>query len=69
MVYPWNRSTSLNNDVNRPQGKGTRTSELERKVISNLMFSKYSNYFEEDKIKQFDNFSLKYFNSEEVSLL
>lgn len=44
MVYPWQRSTSLNNDVNRPSGSGTRSSVLETKKISNLKFSKYNKY-------------------------
>lgn len=39
LVYPWHRSGSLNNDVVRPEGKGTRTSVLKRKVISNIRFS------------------------------
>lgn len=39
VVYPWNKSGSLNNDVNRASDKGTRTSELKEKVISNLRFT------------------------------
>ena len=39
LVYPWHRTGSLNNDVSRPENKGTRTSVLKRKVISNLRFS------------------------------
>lgn len=39
LVYPWHRSGSLNNDITRPEGTGTRTSVLKRKVISNIRFS------------------------------
>ena len=39
MIYPWQRNGSLNNDCVRPTDKGTRTSVLKRKVISNLRFS------------------------------
>lgn len=41
MVYPWHRSGSINNDVNRPSegtGKGTRSAVLSKKKISNLKF-------------------------------
>ena len=36
MVYPWNKSGSLNNDINRPTDKGTQTAKLKKKIISNL---------------------------------
>lgn len=39
LVYPWQRSGSLNNDIARPEGTGTRTSVLKRKIISNIRFS------------------------------
>lgn len=38
MVYPWNRSGSLNNDSNRPAEKGIRSAVLSKKKISNLKF-------------------------------
>lgn len=38
MVYPWHRIGSLNNDISRPASKGTRTSVLKTKRISNLKF-------------------------------
>lgn len=38
MVYPWNRSGSLNNDSNRPDDKGTKSAVLLKKVISNLKY-------------------------------
>ena len=39
LIYPWHRSGSLNNDLVRGSDKGTRTSVLKRKVISNLRYS------------------------------
>ena len=39
LVYPWQRSGSLNNDAVRPEKSGTRTSVLKRKIISNIRFS------------------------------
>lgn len=49
MVYPWNKLGSLNNDTVRPDGTGTRTAELRKKVISNLRFSKDNLWFSKDK--------------------
>ena len=40
MVYPWQASGSLNNDLNRPSDKGTATAILKKKIISNLRFAK-----------------------------
>lgn len=39
LVYPWQRTGSLNNDITREADKGTRTSVLKRKVLSNLLVS------------------------------
>lgn len=39
MVYPWQKNGSLNNDINRPNDKGTRTAVLKKKVISNLRYA------------------------------
>lgn len=39
LVYPWQRSGSLTNDINRPSDKGTTTSTLKKKVISNLRYA------------------------------
>ena len=38
-VYAWNRTGSLNNDINRPADAGTRTAILKKKVISNLRYT------------------------------
>lgn len=75
MVYPWQKSGSLNNDCNRVQGGGTRTAELNRKVISNLSFSDEVQYVNENTYKKDDkNFealdyeNIQFFNSEEATL-
>lgn len=39
IVYPWNRTGSLNNDITRPEGLGVRSAMLKKKVLSNLRFS------------------------------
>lgn len=38
-VYAWNRTGSLNNDINRPADAGARTAVLKKKVISNLRYT------------------------------
>lgn len=76
-IYPFQRSGSVNNDVNRPVDKGTRSAVLQTKVISNLKFF--------DTFKSISNFTVKeskteisnlfnigkpqVFNSNEVSIL
>lgn len=39
IVYPWSRTGSLNNDINRPADKGTPTAILKKKTISNLRYA------------------------------
>ena len=39
MVYPWHRSGAINNDINRPSDKGSTSSLLKKKVISNLRYT------------------------------
>ena len=39
VVYPWQRTGSINNDITRPNDKGTATSVLKKKVISNLRYA------------------------------
>lgn len=77
LIYPWHRSGSLNNDMVRPEGKGTRTSVLKRKVISNIRFSPDTNWLNtvwssegttsSDKRNGITSVSI--FNSNEVSLV
>lgn len=69
MVYMWHRSGSLNNDINRPEGKGARTSVLKKKVISNVKSSKDNLWFHKSYIKTLKTSNLQLFDSNEVSLL
>ena len=39
MVYLWNKTGSLNNDINRPSTKGVGTAILKKKIISNLRYA------------------------------
>lgn len=45
MVYPWNKSGSLNNDIVRPTGSGSRSAVLKKKKISNLKYSHETYYY------------------------
>lgn len=72
MVYPWHRSGSLNNDINRPSNTGTRSAVLSKKVISNLKFSSYNTWLGtawEAETKAAGITSVQVFNSNEVSLI
>lgn len=67
LIYPWHKSGSLNNDEVRDVTSGTQSAVLQKKIISNLAFSKSSTsirglvpWYHLDKIELF--------NSEEVSL-
>lgn len=44
MVYPWNKSGSLNNDCNRPAEAGVRSAVLKRKIISNMLYSEQTSF-------------------------
>ena len=68
MVYPWQRSGSLNNDITRPENNGTRTAVLKRKVISNIKVSNDNIFF--DKVTTLKNItSTSIFDSDNVSLI
>lgn len=74
LVYPWHRSGSLNNDIVRPSDKGTRTSVLKRKVISNIRFSPDNIWLNDVwSSKKKDNTTgitpISIFSSNEVSLI
>jgi hypothetical protein len=71
MVYPWHRSGSLNNDAVRAEGKGTRTAELKKKVISNLRVFRDNIWLDDNKIWSPDAgiTNVFIFNSNEVSLI
>lgn len=38
LIYPWQASGSLNNDINRPANQGTRTAVLYKKKLSNIKY-------------------------------
>lgn len=65
MTYMWHRSGSLNNDCVRPEGTGTRTSELKKKMITNLKVSNSTVYTSPVSLPMTD---VKAFNSNEVAL-
>ena len=48
LVLPWQRTGSITNDINRPSDKGTSTSVLKKKVISNLRYADTS-WLEDDQ--------------------
>lgn len=67
MVYPWQKSGSLNDDRRRPSDKGIQSSVLQKKIISNLK------YFSDNKSivggsLVYDIEDPKLFNSDTVSL-
>lgn len=76
-IYPFQRSGSVNNDVNRPADKGIRSAVLQTKVISNLKFfdtfKGISNFtIGENKTEISNLFNIgkpQVFNSNEVSIL
>lgn len=68
MTYLWHRSGSLNNDCVRPEGKGSRTAILKKKIISNIKFSKDVSWLSGDPIN-IPSSEIQVFNSNEVSLL
>lgn len=77
LVYPWQRSGSLNNDAARPEKNGTRTSVLKRKVISNIRFSPDTRWLDspwssEKKTKEDSKDGItpvSIFDSNEISLI
>lgn len=71
LVYPWQRSGSLNNDIVRPESGGTRTSVLKRKVISNIRFSPDVKWLSKSWSSGDKNgiTPVSIFNSNEVSLI
>lgn len=65
LVYPWQKTGSLNNDVNRPASAGTASAILKKKVISNLRYAdtNYSSNGSAVEIKA------QLFASEDLSIL
>lgn len=64
LVYLWNKSGSLNNDINRPTNAGVQSAVLKKKVISNL---RYSTTLFDNTAGTSESAGLKFFNSEEVT--
>jgi len=70
MVYLWNKSGSLNNDINRPADRGTVTSALKKKKISNLRYSTTSyNYYDSNPDFLHDWQKPQLFSSEDNTIL
>lgn len=72
MVYPWNKSGSLNNDIVRPNNGGSRSAVLKRKKISNLKFSQTTDYGNYDYVKSFPttyDINAQIFDSDQVQLV
>ena len=66
-VYAWNRTGSLNNDINRPSDEGTRTATLKKKVISNLRYTTSTLESEGNPIQLTDTPQI--FNSDQLSIV
>lgn len=68
MVYLWNRSGSLNNDVTRPNDGGVKSAVLSHKVISNLRYSNGAEWL--DKYIEVPTIGTpQIFNSDETAIL
>ena len=65
LVYPWHKSGSLNNDINRPANQGTASAVLKKKIISHLRYctSNISNYNHTDR-----DITAKLFNSRQATI-
>ena len=66
LVHLWHRSGSLNNDCVRPEGVGTRTSVLKKKVISNLKYSNNTEWLSNPYELDIDQ--MQVFDSNEITL-
>lgn len=69
LVHPWNKTGSIINDINRPEGGGTQTATLKRKVISNLKYSPDNTWFSTIYKPSNGIAPVQIFNSNEVSLV
>lgn len=67
MVYPWNKSGSLNNDINRPTDKGTQTAKLKKKIISNLRIADTA--YTNEKLPTTPSVSPKIFSDDQNTIL
>lgn len=66
LIYPWQGNGSLNNDFLRPADKGTATSVLKKKIISNLRYTttSYAN-----SVGSSYSIDLQMFSSDEPAIL
>lgn len=77
LIYPWQASGSLNNDINRPADGGTRTAVLYKKKLSNIKYFNTTYKFIDKSIKvvqavlhtseQTEIYKIKTSNNKEVS--
>ena len=67
MVYSWNKTGSLNNDIDRPEGLGTRSAVLKKKVISNLRYAE-TVYNETGSLEDFSCYP-QIFRDDQLSIL
>lgn len=67
MIYPWNKSGSLNNDTNRPVDKGTKSAVLKTKKMSNLKFFSDNKFL--DTSKEYKISTPELFMSDQMSLI
>lgn len=68
MVYPWHKSGSIGNDVNRSDGSA-KSAVLSKKIISNLKYFNACKPFLEGTVFNYKITTPKLFNSSELSLL
>lgn len=73
IVYPWQRSGSLNNDTKRPADSGVRTAVLQTKKLSNLRFSRDNTWFNNNIISSangdYNITPVNIFDSDQISLV
>lgn len=67
IIYPWQKTGSLNNDIIRPAEQGETTSLLKNKKISNLKYFHNVTYLENDYEIPVNEISL--FSNDQLSLL
>lgn len=67
MVYPWQKSGSLNNDIVRPVNGGTRSSVLSQKKISNLRFAGTTTWA--NSASDIPTTDIQLFSSDQVTML
>lgn len=67
LIYPWQRTGSLNNDMQRPADQGTRSAVLSKKKISNLKFSSHNRWLSNPI--NYGIIKPEIFNSDQVSLV